>query len=327
MTYLADKKTLYLLAPGLRIWLTPTQVRWQADGRETQSHPREGVRDIIVLSDATLDKSLFHFVADTHCPVSVLDTRFHFLASINPPDGGSGNLRLRQYAFCSDGTKRLTTARAIVAAKIANQRMLLSEYNRVNATVEDAVIALADEQTLLGLEGAAARVYFDAWSDILTKTPFTFDGRRKHPATDPVNALYDFAISLLTHEIDTFCRIVGLDAYIGVYHTSVHYRPALVADLVEEWRAPIVDKFVLRALRRAEFSLDDFEERGNACRFKSSCWGKAIVKWQEWYAEEERDRNSYRPLTYRDWIEAQVRHFARVCQGDEAEYRPYRYQP
>jgi CRISPR-associated protein Cas1 len=322
MTYLADLKTLYLLNPEMEVWATGTQVRWRRPDGKTEAHPREGVRDLVVHCDAVIKSSLWKFSRDNGCPIALVDGRFGILGRFTPPPEGKGGLRSAQYELCRDTNRALTTAKAAIAAKCRGQRDLLVEYgSRVFATPD--FVKVDDAEVLLGVEGAVARAYFDAWPALLEGTDFGFSARRRHPAPDPVNALYDTAISLLANDIFTLCVIVGLDPYLGFYHKIATGRPSLVADLIEEWRAPVVDKFVLRCLRRSEFNSQDFAMKDGACRLAGGAWGKMLNKWTDWHLKTVRTENTYRPLSYRDLIELQVRHFARVCLGDDPSYEAH----
>lgn len=322
MTYLADQKTLYLLNPKMEIWATPTQIRWSVDGGKTEAHPREGVRDLVVHDAVRLDPSLLKWASREDKTIAVVDGRFEYLGWFVGPSRGKGNLRLMQYELCRDASKSLVAAKEIVVEKTSGQMALLREMEAHDGLSAISVIDVNSSESLLGIEGSFASAYFGRWPELLEGTDFAFDGRRRHPAPDPVNCLYDLCSSLLANEVYTFCCVVGLDPYVGFYHVTTANRPSLVADLMEPWRAPIVDKFILRALRRKEFSPDDFEMRDGACRLRGGNWGKAMAKWNDWYLKTERGRNFYRTLNFRDLVEARVREFVRRCMGDEAATAP-----
>ena len=64
------------------------------------------------------------------------------------------------------------------------------------ATIE----AAADINTLMGIEGNAARVYFGGFGKMILGK-FTFEGRKRRPAPDPVNALLSFGYTLFFNQI------------------------------------------------------------------------------------------------------------------------------
>lgn len=75
-----------------------------------------------------------------------------------------------------------------------------------------------------------------------------------------MNALLSLGYSLLTHEMFGAVAARGLDPYLGFYHDVRYGRPALALDLVEEFRAPVVDRTVLSLVNRRVFGPEDFEE-------------------------------------------------------------------
>jgi CRISP-associated protein Cas1 len=151
-------------------------------------------------------------------------------------------LRRRQAAFAGQGG--LDVARRIVAGKIRNSRTLLRRNAR--GSRPDTVIAslkeLADQAltatstgSLLGIEGAAARLHFSAFPQMLREDlrlpggPFTFEGRNRRPPQDAVNCLLSYAYALLVKDLTATTFAVGFDPYLGVYHRPRFGRPALAS--------------------------------------------------------------------------------------------------
>jgi CRISPR-associated protein Cas1 len=67
--------------------------------------------------------------------------------------------------------------------------------------------------TLRGMEGAAARAYFEVFDHLLTqqKEDFFFRERSRRPPLDNVNALLSFLYTLLRHDLEAALESVGLD--------------------------------------------------------------------------------------------------------------------
>jgi CRISPR-associated protein Cas1 len=78
--------------------------------------------------------------------------------------------------------------------------------------------------SLQGLEGAGSAAYFGAFPRLLAGE-WSFPGRRKHPATDPVNALLSFGYALFLGNVLSAIGLVGLDPYVGYLHSSQCRRP------------------------------------------------------------------------------------------------------
>ncbi len=188
-------------------------------------------------------------------------------------------VRTAQYRMSFDEAACLRFAKDLVAAKIANQRTILRRNWRGTAEERQAVLdrlsaarksadAAATLTQLLGIEGDAAAVYFQAFASLL-KPPedkqggselaaFRFEARNRRPPTDPVNAMLSLAYAMLTRHLTIALASVGLDPYRGFYHAPRYGRPALALDLMEPFRAIIADSVVLSAVNTGEVGPNDF---------------------------------------------------------------------
>jgi CRISPR-associated protein Cas1 len=99
-------------------------------------------------------------------------------------------------------------------------------------------------ESLLGIEGAAARAYFSEFGGMIKVRPsnekraswvFDFDGRNRRPPLDPVNAMLSYAYALLAKDFTVTSLAVGLDPFMGLYHKPRYGRPSLALDLMEEF--------------------------------------------------------------------------------------------
>jgi CRISPR-associated protein Cas1 len=178
-------------------------------------------------------------------------------------------LRRRQFRAADDETTCLDLARRFVAAKIVNCRTLLRRNHTSRpADVLTALSHLASEarhatrlESLLGIEGTAARLYFSAFSGMIKgkqRLAFDVQGRNRRPPRDPVNALLSYAYALLTKDFVTTLLSVGFDPYLGFFHQPKWGKPALALDLMEEFRPIIADSTVITAINNGEVTADDF---------------------------------------------------------------------
>ncbi len=185
-------------------------------------------------------------------------------------------LRRRQTVVHAQGG--FDVARAMIAAKIRNSRTMLRRNARVSVDDEfDQLARLAAKAegaesapTLLGIEGTAARIYFGAFTKMLSDRvepmirAFDANGRQRRPAPDAVNALLGYAYSLLVKDLVATCIGVGLDPYLGFYHRPRYGRPSLALDMMEEFRPLIADSIVVGMLNNGEVGAGDFVVRGRA---------------------------------------------------------------
>ena len=146
--------------------------------------------------------------------------------------------------------------------------------------------------------------------------PLGFKGRARRPSPDPVNALLSFGYALLrTHVLTDIIR-TGLHPAIGVLHVEHGARPALALDLMEEHRAPLVDRLVVRLLNRRELLPVHFEDRHGTPYLNTTGRGIFLAAFAERVGQPVSAAG-----TYRDLIGKQVRHYAEAIRNG-TDYRP-----
>jgi CRISPR-associated protein Cas1 len=246
-------------------------------------------------------------------------------------------LRLAQYAASQAQDKSLELARRFVGGKIRNCRTML----RRNSPQDSATPALreltrlaskagaaASLDTLLGIEGAAARCYFAGFAKMLKPkgealASFDFASRNRRPPRDPVNALLSFVYSLLAKDLAAIALSVGYDPYLGFYHQPRYGRPALALDLMEEFRPIVADSVVLGLINNGEVSPADFVEGRQACALTTKGRSSVIQAY-----ERRLDTLVEHPafgytVSYKRVLEVQARLLGRRLLGEIAEYRPF----
>lgn len=241
-------------------------------------------------------------------------------------------LRAHQYRLADDEARALPVARAIVVAKLRNQRTLLRRNYRgsVAAALGELtrLARLAQEapsiERLFGLEGMAAKVYFAHFPGML-RDPMGFDslGRERRPPPDPVNALLSFLYGLLVKDGVRALLAVGLDPYRGVYHRLRLGRPSLVLDLIEEFRPLVADSVVISLINNRAIGEDDFVTRGRSCALKEPARRTVVRAYEARMDTLVRHPVFGYQVSYRRVLEIQARLLARTIAGELPTYRPF----
>ena len=240
------------------------------------------------------------------------------------------DLRMRQFAAAGDKIRSVPIARDLVIAKIRNSRVMLrrnhpdppehalKEMMRLarNARNADSL------QTLLGIEGAAASVYFANFGDMLRsdRTPFDFKTRNRRPPRDPLNAVLSFLYSMLIKQALVSAIAVGFDPYLGFYHQPKYGKPALALDLAEEFRPIVADSAALTLFNNSELDEADFIRRSGAVALTQD-GRKAVIR----AFERRLDTLITHPLfgysiSYRRIMEVQARLLGRHVLGELPKY-------
>lgn len=248
------------------------------------------------------------------------------------PDQKNVLLRVAQYRLAAHPKLSLSLGRAFVSGKIRNQRTLLRRNNRARpqgaldelARLAKGARRVRSAQTLLGVEGTAARIYFSLFPGMLrSETAFDFRERTRRPPTDPVNALLSFLYSLLVKDCVSACIAVGLDPHMGFLHQARYGRPSLALDLAEEFRPLIADSVVLTVINNDMVGPADFLQRGPAFALKDGPRRRVIEAYESRMETLIRHPLFRYSISYRRVLDVQARLLARVVTRELREYQPF----
>ncbi|MDE0209875.1 MAG: CRISPR-associated endonuclease Cas1 [Boseongicola sp.] len=230
---------------------------------------------------------------DQGIPVFWMSRNGRLLGRLVPELSRTADLRLRQYRMFEDTDAALALGRLFIEAKIANAAALISalrsnrpgirEFGTVIGeleTLRSRAASADDRGTLMGVEGDAARRYFHVLGKGFSG-PIGFSGRQKRPPPDPANALLSFGYVLLANLIASLLEARGFDPYLGMLHTVRSGRPSLALDMMEEFRHPVVDRFVLRTCNRRQFMPENFgKDKGKGVRLTKDGLRRYFREWE-----------------------------------------------
>jgi len=299
--------------------------------------PALTIGNILCFGQVSVSPFLMGFCGEQGIGLSFYTEYGKFLARVQGKQTGNVLLRRAQYRWADDEQKSVSVARLMVAAKISNGRSVLMREVRnhgKNASIEAAVKHLASSlrrvrnattvPEAMGIEGDAANRYFSVFDELLRGTGFVFGGRVRRPPTDEVNALLSYAYTLITHECASALQGVGLDPYVGFLHQDRPGRLSLALDLLEEFRAPWADRFVLTLINRQQVKLKDFvTEASGAVRLTDDARKKLLTAWQERKQVEILHPYLDEQIAIGLLPHCQAMLLARHIRGDTEYYPPY----
>ncbi len=261
--------TLYLTEQGSILRKTSDRLIVEKDHTVLLEVPCLKIDNILIFGNVQVTTQALAELLEHNIELALLSTSGKLRGQLTPPNPKNIRVRMRQYELAHSEESSLGIAKRFVSAKIANSAAVLTRLRRhapgelplsfiqeLNATLPDVETAPSLE-SLLGLEGSAAARYFRALGQA-APSGFTFEGRSRRPPRDPLNALLSFGYVLVGKEIQSLLDAMGFDPYIGIYHQIEYGRPSLALDLLEEFRAPFVDRFSLSLLNLRILDRDDF---------------------------------------------------------------------
>jgi CRISPR-associated protein Cas1 len=286
-----------------------------------------------------------HRCAEDGRSLVLLDSNGRFKARIVGPTSGNVLLRQAQHLALESQEQTLSIARNMVAGKIQNARHMVMRCSREAEETEDAeafrlvgerhsamlskLAESRDIDTVRGLEGMAASLYFSVFDHMVRrdKGTFHFDGRNRRPPRDPVNALLSFLYALLLNDCVAGAEGVGLDPQVGYLHAIRPGRPSLGLDLMEELRPVLADRLALTLINRQQITRDHFVERpGEAIHLNEVGRKAVVVAYQKRKADEVYHSVADRKMPLGLVPHIQARLLARHLRGDMEHYIPFIYQ-
>lgn len=203
-------------------------------------------------------------------PVNFLTSSGRPYAVITSPELNGTVLTRREQLKAYDDERGVHLAKCFVRGKINNQACLVKYFAKHRKTdnvygqlmdrakamellrdqVNDIDAKSVDEirGKLLSLEGRAAFEYWEALGNIAVGE--LFKGREHRGADDPLNVCLNYGYGVLYSQVWGAVILAGLEPFGGFLHVDKPGKPSLVLDMVEEFRAPCVDRPVIALLSR-----------------------------------------------------------------------------
>lgn len=227
---------------------------------------------------------------------------------------------------------KLNFSKRIIEAKIRNQIVILRRYARNGIEKIDReiiemqnmnkkVLTSDSIEQMMGYEGAAAKIYFKVLGRLID-SQFQFSGRSRRPPLDPFNSMISLGYSIIMNELYGKIEGKGLNPYFGVMHKDHEKHPTLASDLMEEWRAVLIDSTAMSMINGHELSKDDFYTEINqpGVFLGRDAFRKYIQKLEVKF----RTHNKYLPyvdysVSFRRALDLQINQFVKAVETENAE--------
>jgi CRISPR-associated protein Cas1 len=293
---------------------------------------------VLIFGNVQFTTQAVHELMEHGIELAILTRTGRLVGQLTSPTTKNIELRLRQFRRYDDQAFRLEYSKSLVTAKIANSLSLLKKYayNHPDAAPTEAMGELDRLQTapksaetleaLRGIEGSAARIHFRGLRQTI-RTDLPFDGRDKRPPPDPVNSLLSLGYTMLFNEVSSLLDGLGFDPYLGYFHAVDYGRASLAADLIEPFRAPVVDHLTLNLLNLGMFKIDDFKDnpQGGGVYLKREALQRYFIEYEKFLNCDFVIPSLGRALTYRACFRQQAENLAATL-NDGIPFQPFLMQ-
>lgn len=336
-----DLRPLYLNTQGFSVGKSSNVLKIKDKDRVVQEVRIFDICQLNVFGNIQLSTQAIQALCENEIPIAYFSMGGWFYGVTQGLGVKNIGLRREQFRLADVPGFCLRLARALVAGKIRNQRTMLQRNHVEPPSRAIAFLKSMMEQTeeagdleeLLGIEGNAARTYFENFSgmikkpdddpfggDLLPNLAFDFANRNRRPPRDPINALLSLAYSVLAKDLTIVTQAVGFDPYLGFYHKPRFGRASLALDLMEPFRPLIADSAVLSAVNTRMITPNDFVRAGDSVALTPN-GRKAFFRAYE----QRMDTLVTHPIfgyrvNYRRMLDIQTRLLARVLTGEIFTY-------
>lgn len=327
-------KTLYLTGHGTSLAKKQECFIVKKEGEILKQIPAIHVDQILLLGYIQLTTQIMHYCLKKGIAIYFLSSSGHYQGALDNHDTHPIHLHKEQYKKAENNQYCLQLSQQIIKGKLNNSKLYLKRLARSQTQYADqlqqAVQALSryiaqietteNLDQLRGIEGIAARTYFQTLT-LIVEAKWNFTGRNKMPPTDPINALLSYGYTLLFHNTYSFIKAAGLNPHIGFLHTPRRGHPALASDLMEEFRALIIDAVVFNLVLNNKLSPQDFQQKEGMACFLSDSARKLLIQ----SIETKFNTAITHPITgnkidYRRCIEHQTKQLASLMRNDTKSF-------
>ena len=332
----------YITSPEAYLALDGQNLVIKKERETSLSIPLHNLENIVCFGYQGASPALMGACAEHQIGLCFLTPQGRFLGRVSGKVQGNVLLRKKQYQISDNEAESVKIAANFLTGKIINGKRVIKRCVRdhaylVNvdhlqehaAQLQEAAESLPEHQSiadLMGVEGAAARIYFSVFDEMILhqKESFYFRERSRRPPLDNVNALLSFLYTILANEVTSALETVGLDPYVGFLHQDRPGRPSLALDLMEELRPVFVDRLVLSLINRKQIDKNGFVQKENGSVLMDDDTRKVVLNaWQDRKKEIIthpflKEKFQFGLIPY-----AQALLLARHIRGDLEAYPPY----
>lgn len=264
---------LFLTEQGTKVRCKGRRLVVTREKEQLFSCPIHRIDRLVLMGRIQISASALALLLDRSIPLIFTTSRGRIRGSLNPPLDPAVNLRIAQYALAQDTDYCRAFSLDLVRAKGLSSMNILRRYayNHPSETLRTKAAQIRDHlqtlsemdiDSLRGHEGLTARMYFEGLVEIFSGLGIGFEGRIRRPPRDPVNAVMSYIYVILTGHVTMLLQTTGLDPFLGLMHKPNRSAPALALDLVEQFRQPIADRFIMLMFNNRVLTSRDFAPQG-----------------------------------------------------------------
>lgn len=289
---------LYVNEPGATIGISGGYFEVKQKKGLVRKIPKETLESITIFGNSYMTSQCIVACLENGIPVNYFSGKGSYFGKLVSTSHVNAE-RIKKQVYVSDNEEFcIAFSKKIIRAKIHNQIVILRRYcrnNKIDIAYYINSMKMAGKKIqfcetiseIMGFEGIAAKNYFAALS-LLVNADFKFQGRSKRPPKDAFNSMLSLGYTILMYTIYAEIENRGLNPYISFLHSIREKHPSLASDLMEEWRAVIVDSVVMSLVQGNEIDITDFKKEENGVFLNENAMRIFISKFSKKINSENR---------------------------------------
>ncbi len=258
----AASSVLYVSQFGAYLGMSKNSITVKLKGKIVAKIPKKQCEQIIIAGKAiSLSSNMVYLCVQEGIAIDFVDGRDSPFASLLSAKNVYPKMALMQLELLQQD-KSLAVAKKFIQGKAKNQLNYLKYLDRYHDDVQKQIEQIEQKikmnikkatstSQLMGYEGEISSLYWQSLVVIL-KEKSNFEGRVTHGAKDLVNASLNYGYAILYARVQNALLKAGLALHISFLHSLQDGKPTLVYDLIEEFRAFVVDRAVISMINKNE---------------------------------------------------------------------------
>lgn len=231
--------------------------------------PVEQVDTIIFYGEITFNKRVLQLLNKYQIEAMFYNYYGTFIGKFVPKEYKDGKILVKQALAYNDETKRLYIAKMITFYSMKNMIALAKYYRKKGKNLDvqigkmeyymSRLDSIESNERLLLLEARFKLIYYSIFDVILESEKFKFVKRTTRPPLNEVNAIMSYGYSLLYGIILSIIDRSDLSSHISFIHSLNKSNDSLQLDLADIYKPILVDRIMLRIIRKRQINEDYFE--------------------------------------------------------------------
>lgn len=195
------------------------------------------------------------------------------------------------------------------------------QINKLESCLENLKLICSIEQLLL-LEAKAKQIYYSSFDVILENENIKFEKRTKNPPMNEVNAILSYGYALLYSIILAVLDRSSLHPQISFIHSLSKNCDSLQFDIADIFKPVIVDRLMLRLIRKKQIKKEHFDFKENDRCFLNQSGISVVVN-----AFDETIKSTVlyngKSYSYKSLISKEIHHLSNYIKDERKLYKAF----